>query len=117
MKKWFVVCFLFVITLFQSLQTVSAETVEWKERADLPEPRVGASSGVVDGKIYVIGGGTVKSGTYGNQTFVYDPKTNEWTRKADMPTARGSCISYCRWENLCLGRNVKRWSCQHNRSI
>ncbi|AKI93013.1 MULTISPECIES: Kelch repeat-containing protein [Bacillus] len=93
MKKWFVVFFLFVIALFQSLQTVSAETVEWKERADLPEPRVGASSGVVDGKIYVIGGGTVKPGTYGNQTFVYDPKTNEWTRKADMPTARGGAAS------------------------
>ncbi|MGG6250061.1 Kelch repeat-containing protein [Enterococcus faecium] len=93
MKKWFVVFFLFVITLFQSLQTVSAETVEWKERADLPEPRVGASSGVVDGKIYVIGGGTVKPGAYGNQTFVYDPKTNEWTRKADMPTARGGAAS------------------------
>lgn len=85
MKKWFIVFFLFVITLFQSLQTVSAETVEWKERADLPEPRVGASSGVVDGKIYVIGGGTVKSGTYGNQTFVYDPKTNDWTKKRTCP--------------------------------
>lgn len=93
MKKWFIVFFLFVITLFQSLQTVSAETVEWKERADLPEPRVGASSGVVDGKIYVIGGGTVKSGTYGNQTFVYDPKTNEWTKKADMPTERGGAAT------------------------
>ncbi|MCY7824058.1 DUF1668 domain-containing protein [Bacillus spizizenii] len=93
MKKWFIVFFLFVITLFQSLQTVSAETVEWKERADLPEPRVGASSGVVDGKIYVIGGGTEKPGNYGNQTFVYDPKTNEWTRKADMPTARGGAAS------------------------
>ncbi|WP_039074677.1 Kelch repeat-containing protein [Bacillus sp. MSP13] len=93
MKKWFIVFFLFVMTLFQSLQTVSAETVEWKERADLPEPRVGASSGVVDGKIYVIGGGTVKPGTYGNQTFVYDPKTNEWTRKADMPTARGGAAT------------------------
>lgn len=93
MKKWFIVFFLFVITLFQSLQTVSAETVEWKERADLPEPRVGASSGVVDGKIYVIGGGTVKSATYGNQTFVYDHKTNEWTRKADMPTERGGAAT------------------------
>ncbi|MCY8454913.1 DUF1668 domain-containing protein [Bacillus spizizenii] len=59
----------------------------------MPEPRVGASSGVVDGKIYVIGGGTVKPGTYGNQTFVYDPKTNEWTKKADMPTARGGAAS------------------------
>ncbi|QUF64230.1 Kelch repeat-containing protein [Bacillus atrophaeus] len=93
MKKWFIVFFLFVITLFQSLQTVSAETVEWKERADLPEPRVGASSGVVDGKIYVIGGSTEKQGTYGNQTFVYDPKTNEWTRKTDMPTERGGAAT------------------------
>ncbi|MCY8228872.1 DUF1668 domain-containing protein [Bacillus spizizenii] len=59
----------------------------------MPEPRVGASSGVVDGKIYVIGGGTEKPGNYGNQTFVYDPKTNEWTRKADMPTARGGAAS------------------------
>ncbi|MDS9996536.1 Kelch repeat-containing protein [Bacillus atrophaeus] len=93
MKKWFIVFFLFVITLFQSLQTVSAETIEWKERADLPEPRVGASSGVVDGKIYVIGGGTEKPGTYGNQTFVYDPKTNEWARKADMPTERAGAAT------------------------
>ncbi|MBL3646244.1 Kelch repeat-containing protein [Bacillus sp. RHFS10] len=93
MKKWFIVFFLFVITLFQSLQTVSAETVKWKERADLPEARVGASSSVVDGKIYVIGGGMQKQGTYGNQTFVYDPKTNEWTKKADMPTERGGAAT------------------------
>lgn len=42
------------------------EIVEWKERVDLFELCVGVSSGVVDGKIYVIGGGMEKLGNYGN---------------------------------------------------
>jgi hypothetical protein len=49
------------------------------------------SSAVVDGKIYVMGGGL--AGSAGSATtFVYDPKGDSWTQKANMPTARmGSC--------------------------
>jgi uncharacterized protein (TIGR02246 family) len=49
---------------------------------------------VVNGKIYAIGGGAGSSSSYSSvETFStveeYDPATNTWTRKADMPTARG----------------------------
>ncbi|MCY8009682.1 DUF1668 domain-containing protein [Bacillus haynesii] len=93
MKRLVIMFFLFIISLSQSFQTVSAaETKGWKEKADLPEARVNASSGVVDGKIYIIGGGSTEQ-SYEKSTFMYDPKTNEWTRKADMPTPRGGAAT------------------------
>ena len=56
----------------------------WTKKADMPTAR-GASTCVVDGKIYAIGG-------YGNGVVavpsieVYDPATDKWTKKDDMPT-------------------------------
>ncbi|BBP91319.1 hypothetical protein BsIDN1_49370 [Bacillus safensis] len=56
MKKWLLVMILFVLAILQSHQVAQAETAEWKKKlADLPEARIGASTGVVDGNIYVIG--------------------------------------------------------------
>lgn len=82
-----------IISVTQSFQTASAaEEVKWEKKADLPESRVAASSSVVDGKIYVIGGGSATEYAE-NQTFMYDPKTNEWTKKADMPTARAGAAT------------------------
>ncbi len=45
---------------------------------------------MVNGKIYVIGGGVWGAG-WGpglSTVEVYDPLTNTWSRSADMPTAR-----------------------------
>ena len=62
----------------------------WMQKADMPTPRWSHTSAVVNGKIYVIGGGTSEPGDVMlSVTEVYDPATNMWTRKADMPTARG----------------------------
>lgn len=84
---------LLIISVTQSFQTASAaEVIGWEKKADLPEARVAASSSVVDGKIYLIGGGSTTKYAE-NQTFMYDPKTNEWTRKADMPTARAGAAT------------------------
>jgi N-acetylneuraminic acid mutarotase len=61
----------------------------WTECQPMPTPRFSHTASVVDGRIYVIGGGGLaKRGPYLSIVEVYDPKTGSWSRKADMPTAR-----------------------------
>ena len=74
------------------------ETDTWERRADMPTARSAASTSVVDGKIYAIGGEQVeKVKAYKGwinkvkdlpTVEMYDPETDTWERKADMPTAR-----------------------------
>jgi len=52
----------------------------------MPIPRAGLSANIVDGKI--IGGSSGNLSTGSKTVEVYDPDENNWTRKADMPTAR-----------------------------
>jgi len=83
----------FVVSGFLSMASVcSAWEYIWTNKADMPTPRWGLSSAVVDGKIYVIGGGTSEGGPDEKLLAAleeYDPVTNTWTRKDDMPTPRG----------------------------
>jgi len=63
---------------------------EWQERAPMPTARGGMASGVIDGKIVVIGGEgnrDAKDGVF-PQTELYDPAADDWTRLTDMPTPR-----------------------------
>ncbi len=63
---------------------------EWEERAPLPTARGGIGSGVVDGKIIVVGGegnNAVASGVF-DEVEMYDPATDEWTSLASMRTPR-----------------------------
>ena len=74
------------------------ETDTWEPRADMPTARSAAATSVVDGKIYAIGGEQVeKVKAYKGwinkvkdlpTVEMYDPLTDTWTQKADMPTAR-----------------------------
>ena len=71
----------------------------WTQKADMPTPRTSLSTSVVDGKIYAIGGISDASYGYRVPTGIvyptveeYDPATDTWTQKADMPTAR-HCLS------------------------
>jgi len=70
------------------------ETRTWRPLRPLPEPRVMAGATTINGKIYVAGGESriedPADPHYGDPVvhkslFVYDPGTNTWTRKADMP--------------------------------
>ena len=64
----------------------------WTKKADLPIPRVGASAGLIDGKIYVFGTGGCYSSCHNGITvnIVYDPAADTWdTTLAPLPTARG----------------------------
>lgn len=69
------------------------ETNTWAERAPMPTPRNHAYAGVVNNKIYVIGGRVANPfiTVAANLDIVeeYDPATDKWgPQKARMPTAR-----------------------------
>ncbi|MDQ1318536.1 MAG: kelch-like protein 18, partial [Candidatus Poribacteria bacterium] len=61
---------------------------EWKQKGDMPIPRTGTCSAVINGKIYVIGGSIIAAGVPVSIVEEYDPIKDTWTRKADMPTPR-----------------------------
>ncbi|MHC4330084.1 MAG: Kelch repeat-containing protein [Planctomycetota bacterium] len=71
----------------------SARADTWTQKADMPTPRWAHAAGVVNGKIYVIGGLTSETSFLNGKALAvveeYDPVTDTWTRKADMPAARG----------------------------
>jgi len=80
----------FVVCGFLSMVSVcSAWEYVWTQKADMPTPRWNLATGVVDGKIYAMGG--EPSEPYELPDLLatveeYDPSTDTWTRKADMPT-------------------------------
>jgi N-acetylneuraminic acid mutarotase len=82
---------LFVLVLALGLASVSmaAEGI-WTQKADMPTARFVTSSGVVDGKIYVIGGQPGKGMACLKTVEEYDPATDTWTTKANMPIVRGA---------------------------
>jgi N-acetylneuraminic acid mutarotase len=63
----------------------------WTQKTNMPIKRMGHSCRIVSGKIYVIGGWYISEteGIALTRVDEYDPTTNTWTRKADMPTPRG----------------------------
>ena len=67
----------------------NVETRTWTPLAPLPEPRLRHGATTINGKIYVAGGvgPPVNAGDLQpkKSLFVYDPATNAWGRKADMP--------------------------------
>lgn len=68
----------------------TADNSNWVRKADMLTARSRFSTSVVNGKVYTIGG--IIQGGYSSegQSIVeeYDPATNVWEKKADMPTAR-----------------------------
>lgn len=78
----------------RAFEAYDPRTNRWIERAPLPVERYDAA--VVpgkDGKVYVLGGYGPDPGDNSNRLYrrgleVYDPRTNTWQVKAQMPTAR-----------------------------
>ena len=83
------------------VEAYDTATDTWTRRADLPTPRNALSTAVVDGKVYAIGGWGIDRPEGGWESLdktavvpdfstveVYDPKTDTWATRADMPTAR-----------------------------
>ena len=83
------------------VEAYDTATDTWTRRADMPTPRNALSTAVVDGKVYAIGGWgfdrpeggweslDLKVGAKDFSTVeVYDPETDTWATRADMPTPR-----------------------------
>jgi N-acetylneuraminic acid mutarotase len=81
-----------------TVEAYEPATDTWTTKADMPSRRAHVAIDVVDGKIYVIGGifgETPQDNRALSAVEAYDPATDTWTRKADMPTARngvGACV-------------------------
>ena len=91
-------------TFFRPARVLSTNEVydpatnKWESRAPMSVPRNHAFSGVVNGKIYVIGGRTghafILSATNTNVVEEYDPASNSWSAPMErMPTARSGGAS------------------------
>ena len=70
-------------------------TAQWTQKADMPTIRSDFSTCVVDGKIFVIGGSLrLEWDEYGDLSLstveMYDPETDTWEGKANMPTVRSN---------------------------
>ncbi|MFC1712819.1 sigma-70 family RNA polymerase sigma factor [Candidatus Poribacteria bacterium] len=65
-------------------------TDKWTRKTDMPTARAWFGSAVANDKIYIIGGTLPPAWTQPGIATVeeYDPATDTWTKKADMPTAR-----------------------------
>ena len=70
------------------LYSFTTRDCPWFYKRELPSPRYGFGTAVVNNNIYVIGG---TDGTnYLSEVLEYDPLLDTWTRKADMPTPRSN---------------------------
>jgi N-acetylneuraminic acid mutarotase len=77
------------VTPQSSVDEYDPATDTWTIKADMPNYRR-TSSVVVDGRIYLFGGGTADMIHYGACPYVYqyDPTTDTWTGLDDMPFVR-----------------------------
>jgi N-acetylneuraminic acid mutarotase len=71
----------------------SSGSLSWQTKADMPSTRMAAGSGVIDDKIYIVGGTTSGPGdewkTGLSSLVIYDPANNTWdVSKPSMSTNR-----------------------------
>ena len=71
-----------------NVEAYNPQTDTWIQKQDMPVSRVVFDVGVVDGKIYVIGGRILISGERLSRVDVYNPVTDTWVEGPKMPTPR-----------------------------
>ena len=76
-----------------TLEVYDTQTNTWQRGADMPTPRTNAKAAVVNGTIYVFGGYHSKDRFLQNWKMAdhveaYDPRTDTWTQKKEMPISR-----------------------------
>ena len=83
-----------------SVEMYDPKSDTWERKADMPTARSNVSTSVVDGKIYAVGGIKIHKRKIGPgwgyeikrlaAVEMYDPVTDTWIQKTDMPTARST---------------------------
>ena len=76
-----------------TVEVYDPQTDTWRQVADMPTPRTNAKAAVVNGTIYVFGGYNSKDNFLQNWKMTdhveaYDPLTDTWTQKKEMPISR-----------------------------
>ena len=76
-----------------TVEVYDTQNDTWQRCTDMPTPRTSARAAVVNDIIYVFGGYSGKDNLGVNLKYpvhveAYDPATDTWTRKADMPVSR-----------------------------
>ncbi len=80
------------VETFSTVEEYDPATDTWTTKSPMPTARGFHSANVVDGKIYIIGGSQA-SGPDQNHVLtveVYDPATDTWSQKGDMPVSRAA---------------------------
>jgi N-acetylneuraminic acid mutarotase len=80
------------VSALRKVTAYNVATNTWTERRPLPVPLASSNgAGVINGKIYVSGGFSQTGDAPPTRAlYVYDPGTNTWTRKRDLPAIGGT---------------------------
>jgi N-acetylneuraminic acid mutarotase len=73
-----------------AVEAYDPATDTWTTKAPMPTARMFLAAGVVNGKIYAIGGAIAAGGSTLSTVEEYDPLTDTWTTKASMQTRRAT---------------------------
>lgn len=79
------------MSALSTVEVYDTRTNTWHKATDMPTPRIAARAAVFSGEIYVLGGYNeikVRGERYKKIVEVYNPRTDTWTRKRDMPSLR-----------------------------
>jgi N-acetylneuraminic acid mutarotase len=81
--------------LLATVEEYDPVTDTWTRKSDMPKPRawIANYSPTVDGRIYVMGGWSEHFGAGLPTLTVYDPVTDTWTEREDMPEGSGALMS------------------------
>ena len=83
--------FFLILFLLTMTSVALADAMYWSTKAPMPTARARGTSGVVNGKIYVLGGENT-SGIL-TKAEVYDPATNQWSAMTDVVQPRFAAAS------------------------
>jgi len=78
------------VTMYKWIEEYDPTNDIWTKKYEMPLEKGGFAATVLNDKIYIIGGVNVESGEWHIYPIIeeYDPKTNTFTRRKDMPTQR-----------------------------
>lgn len=83
------------VETYSTVEEYNPATDNWTTKSPMPTSRGSHSANVVDGKIYIIGGSQDASPDRSHvwTVEVYDPATDTWAQKGDMPRGIGAGYS------------------------
>jgi RNA polymerase sigma factor (sigma-70 family) len=79
------------VNVLSAIEEYDPATDTWTKKSDMPTAKAWFDGAVVNDKIYIFGGDSTNGADWGPPLPVveeYNPATDTWTRKSDLPTPR-----------------------------